>query len=692
MTRFTVQAGKRRQLLKRLILLAAIVVLIGLVSFLRSPRVGAILEALEAPGLPSAPEFQSRVWLTAEQNWSVQMRRRFHHASQGVKTLPVPLSWFMAMEQPASNIFTVPFGNRGLFSEDDYLLRFGFIEGEVSEHNPLKLPVGFATTESQNLPGINGSVTALGFTCAACHTGHLKHGNTEYIVEGGPATTDLGQLTTAIGAALGQTLVSARVPLMKARFNRFAEKVLGPDAYNSTNVAQLESELESLVNYLASEPGKVDVVEGYSRLDALNRIGNQVFAIDAGRRDNYVAINAPVNYPHIWTASWFSWVQYDASIMSPLVRNAGEALGVAAGFDLTAPDGERRFSSSVDINELWWIENSLSGESPDPDSPQAGLLSPPWPETFPEIDRERASRGQEIYERICVDCHLPPLSSQEIWQPEYFSPVSYYVDGQLRQTPESLLQLKLINLQQVGTDSAQSDVLNNRTVNTAGYAGGDLNSNTSGMGINAEVCAHRPEFPDSPYAERNYSRVQPGPLVNVEVSDAPMLNFGLALGAIVQQTIDSWYGLNYVPEENRRRYEEDRPNCLRGSNGYKARPLNGVWATAPFLHNGSIATVKDLLSPPELRPEFVVLGNIEFDPVNLGLMQDSQLLEDNTAVYSKEGYFVLNTNTPGNHNTGHEFSSEWDESLHWSEQRKGVIGPEFTGEEVLDIIEYLKTL
>ena len=44
--------------------------------------------------------------------------------------------------------------------------------------------------------------------------------------------------------------------------------------------------------------------------DALNRIGNQVFALGVHNRDNYVATSAPVHFPRIWDASWFTWVQY----------------------------------------------------------------------------------------------------------------------------------------------------------------------------------------------------------------------------------------------------------------------------------------------------------------------------------------------------------------------------------------------
>jgi hypothetical protein len=54
--------------------------------------------------------------------------------------------------------------------------------------------------------------------------------------------------------------------------------------------------------------------------------------------------------------------------------------------------------------------------------------------------------------------------------------------------------------------------------------------------------------------------------------------------------------------------------------GYNARPLIGVWATPPYLHNGAVRTVYDLLS--DTRPEKFVYGSHEYDPINLGYTQD----------------------------------------------------------------------
>jgi len=55
---------------------------------------------------------------------------------------------------------------------------------------------------------------------------------------------------------------------------------------------------------------------------------------------------------------------------------------------------------------------------------------------------------------------------------------------------------------------------------------------------------------------------------------------------------------------------------------YKARPLDGIWATAPYLHNGSVPTLYDLLKGPAQRPSEFYVGTRIYDPVNVGYRSD----------------------------------------------------------------------
>ena len=118
-------------------------------------------------------------------------------------------------------------------------------------------------------------------------------------------------------------------------------------------------------------------------------------------------------------------------------------------------------------------------------------------------------------------------------------------------------------------------------------------------------------------------------------------------------------------------------NDLRKDLAYKVRPLNGVWATPPYLHNASVPSVYALLSPIEERPKTFYLGNREYDPVNLGYKTD----------YLANG-FEFDTSIRGNSNSGHQFRKEFDET----KPVKGIIGPALSPDDRKALIEYLKTL
>ena len=122
-------------------------------------------------------------------------------------------------------------------------------------------------------------------------------------------------------------------------------------------------------------------------------------------------------------------------------------------------------------------------------------------------------------------------------------------------------------------------------------------------------------------------------------------SFAFSLGALVQETTDYWYRQHGIGAAEQEQLNGNRPNCLQAGAGYKARPLNGIWATAPFLHNGSVPNLYALLSPVAERPAIFSLGQREFDPIKVGYLS-----QPNASVSQ------VDTRQPGNLNTGHEFN------------------------------------
>ena len=173
------------------------------------------------------------------------------------------------------------------------------------------------------------------------------------------------------------------------------------------------------------------------------------------------------------------------------------------------------------------------------------------------------------------------------------------------------------------------------------------------------------------------------------------------LDAIDFRKVNVGVGLNLFGLLIRNRYYEDRhysPEvraCFEGfgtldmpqvEDIYKPRPLEGVWATPPFLHNGSVPNLYELLSPVEERSPTFFVGRREFDPVKVGYVTKP--------ADGSSGGFWLDTRKVGNLNTGHEFRKgykPYDPSKPASAQSQGgVIGPALSQQDRMDLIEYLK--
>jgi mono/diheme cytochrome c family protein len=559
--------------------------------------------------LPPDRPVQSIQWL--EQGWTEGQRQWFHHASQGTATLPVPYEWLLALEQPNLTLFAAP-----LLVDPVYLRRFGFIASPKSEGNPDALPIGFARTADVVDPSSGTSFQAIGFTCAACHTGQLDYRETGLRYDGGPAVTDLGKFRKALGLAV---VFTKYIP---GRFSRFAERILGKDHTNAAEES-LRQQLASLVTTLKhlerneTKFAKQNVEEGFTRLDALSRIGNEVFGRQLNNDENYQAILAPVNYPPLWDAPWFDWVQYNGAIEQPMFRNAGEALGVSALVNLTETQ-RPLFASTVQVDTLYELEKALAGAAPLPARRFSGLRAPTWPEeVLGKIDRALAQQGAHLYGELCQGCHLPAPNTEAFWDAHLWSAPNA--------AGESYLKLHLIPIAALGTDPMQATGMAERKV---------------------QVPAH---------------------LGITETS------FGLVLQTVVMKTVTYWYDQQHTTPERRMEMNGNRGDRVQAPLAYRARPLDGIWATPPFLHNGSVPSLYALLSPVSERATTFYLGSREFDPQNVGF--------DPTPL---KGGFKFNTSIPGNWNTGHEFNHDT--------KGKGVIGRYLEPEERRALIEYLKTL
>jgi mono/diheme cytochrome c family protein len=674
-----------------------------------APRlVPSVASKLLPPPLPAPRPQKSAYWL--DQNWSENDRRWFHHASQGTETFPIPYAWFVALEQP----YVWLIGQPELFKEGNYLQRFGFIPSPRTaatddellafgfggksaapvapiqpstslpwskSENDDGLPVGFARMKDPDHPEDKGR-ERIGLTCAACHTGHVEYKGVSLRIDGGAAMVDLERLKPSLALAMLYTL---NIP---HRFDRFAARVLGPGA-DEAQRAVLRSAVTAMISGIVAGRDQQDLnmaiqgqrstIEGNGRLDAINRIGNQVFFGDLAKAQladlgkNFHATDAPVSFPPIWNVPWFLWAQYDASIEHPLIRNAGEALGVAARVDLgSSKDAPALFRSSVNFPNLLWIEDLLRG--PDPfahpaEAPKTfgGLASPKWPSAlFPDdpawkIDPQKRAKGRALYAELCAGCHLGPIDDPEFdrlypdkqfWTSKHWAPEGDQ-GGKVLIPPQ-------IPVKEIGTDPARADVLVNRMVET-------------------------PQALDID-PRRDISEKW-GCAVQVPAFDSRTIPFAYALMVVVDRVAEKWMSDSKISSENRKAIIGWRKNCPNAQSPiYRTRPLNGVWATAPYLHNGSVPSLYWLLKPAAERPRQFCFGARDFDPKLVGFAIDG----DKPACAAGETLFTAidadNQPINGNSTMGHSFEGAKPA------EGSGVIGRGLTEDERFDLIEYLKTL
>ncbi|OAB53750.1 di-heme-cytochrome C peroxidase [Pseudomonas thivervalensis] len=575
--------------------------------------VAVVLYYVANPRLPFYEPIEQVHYLD---QWSAAERQTYYFTPQGTQVKGLRYDWFTALELPFS---------QQRFASPEYLARFGFLidpAQKATPDNPGNLPVGF--TRHQNA----GSADQfLDITCAACHTGELRFKGQAIRIDGGSAQHVLpSSVPTLRGGSFGQALVAslASTYYNPWKFERFARQVLGKD-YDARHEDLRKAFKNSLDTFLRvawndTHRGLYPTEEGPGRTDAFGRIANASFG-DAISAENYRVANAPVDYPQLWEMWTFDWVQWNGSAQQPMARNVGEALGVGATlnfFDTQGKplQGDARYPSSVRVRDLNKIEETLQ------------LLKPPeWPEALlGAIDKPLAAQGRALFTENCAGCHVPKV-----------------VQGPDR----PVQQLHMLPVQVIGTDPGTAN----------------------------NIADHRYDLTSLQWDPAELAKLEvqlhPTPTEPLDLSQLSVAK-GLAyVTAFVENR--AYRDAGVTPAERPALDGFGLPIGVRELRAYKARPLAGVWATPPFLHNGSVPTIYQLLSPQDERATTFYKGNFEYDPRHLG--------------YRTEAFtngFIFDTRITGNHNSGHEFRA--------GERGNGVIGRLLQPQERWALLEYLKVL
>ena len=639
-----------------------------------------------------------------DQNWDSAESLWFYNTTQGSDLLPYDI--FVNIEQD---------NNQKRFIDNENIEKYRYLPQKPSRDNPDGLPVGLVKDEYKG----NDYV---GFTCAACHTTQINYQGVGMRIDGAPALADMESMLLALEKSLFASLETNNTE----KFNRLVEATGVED---KKTFSQLLTKTYKDIRFYncANQPihpnfklqekpkdynrchKEAEVLHyGYGRLDAVGRIYNRTLLHIGGKDENgsllettkTISPTAPVSYPFLWDTPQHDFVQWNGLLennlgfIGSLARNTGEVVGVFATIDVKLKKDKIEYPSSVEVRNLVRLEDQLKG-----------LWSPLWTELsvsnrgpLPDI-KETCQAGTDI----CAD-------KGEVIFKEYGCAACHQSIQRTDKNRKVVAQLSSLEI--IKTDS-----------NMARHA---LEScGNSGLILQEIQKSGAPTCPsDQKYSDEYDPKTAIPALTGVETLTAGVLKEGIFNNFyLTLQSIGEVFKSLFSDDQQYRHVDFERVN--KGFlNAYKARPLNGIWATAPYLHNGSVPTLYDLLLPAcdlaessqtlninsnmnRCRPNLFAVGRREFDPIKVGFVSSVT-----DSIHTAEGdnnpsLYIFNTGKYGNHNGGHEYAAgkdpvppvlETGEFKKYNSDKSKVtfsqwkIKPALNREQRLNLVEYLKTL
>jgi mono/diheme cytochrome c family protein len=487
---------------------------------------------------------------------------------------------------------------------EDLDKRYGFIPSPVSERNPHGLPVGLTIDPR---PERFGDRTYLGLTCATCHTRELR---------ARPVTSPLGLLRTVrLPVHGGPGLVN--LPAFDADFYGAFEALLTDD-----------TAMARYARAVLDKPADAEAI--------------------AGLRQEILELLGPVRATReVMTALGVPPADFGPGNLNALTQGNYNNVGVAAWLarkGLLQPSGEQPlkigFEGTVNLPPVWFAHQDE------------------WAQWFAEIHHPGPRNWVQSVSSSPV---RPPRQAAALKEGAIIGSVDFD-----------------------GIDAIQETVVRLRTPRWPESVFGSLDSRLVGQGrtVFGEHCASchvsTPEPANSAgrrFRERRAFAVGTDP-VAVEQFAAGAERRAAGLTRLSEALLR----LRHV--QLLKRFDNDAtlvanteladskglPNRFGLANDYNGAPgaaywasnLEGIFASSPYLHNGSVRTLPDLLTPPDQRPTRFHTGTNLYDPRQLGLRD--------------AGPFVYDTSEPGKSAQGHDY------------------GTDLPREQKRALLEYLKSL
>ncbi len=569
--------------------------------------------------------------LHLEQGWTAEERERFYFTAQGSQL--IPFEWFLALEQ---------IDNNRLFRDTENIRRYGFLSAPPSRLNPDGLPVGFvrdgvntAANEVDGLEAVQQEVVAAAtrFEVKRAYLGaefdEKLYPNKQQAWFGLTCAAchthelELNGKVVRIDGGSSQADVESFL-----RDLGLALQATVKDADKLKRFANSVGETDSDPVEFKSKVGQI--ADAVTRLVERNKAKQPYgFArLDAfGAILNAVcetALNIPANHQ-----------ESNAPVSYPSLWNTPQMSYVQ--WNASAANAEGR-----NVGEVLGVFGTYSLESGEKQFDStvrlrnlimleheliAKLRAPDWPEDlFGRLDAEKVKQGEGLFTKNCVSCHsVRNIEGSFALNSAGKIPVRSNTLPEIKTDPQFLLNLRPTILVETG--------------GLAGLFGGQ-----------AKVTR-------------------------------PMMLAGAVKGIITNRAKAEKVDLTQLQVGL-----QDPPHPAGVGTGYISRPLEGIWASAPYFHNGSVPNLYETLLPSAKRSKTFWVGTRDFDPFKVGFVTTKSSIGSEFLVVDENGTPIV-----GNSNAGHEGHGA-DENEGFTETFENGAWREFTEEERYALVEYMKSL
>lgn len=573
------------------------------------------------PDLPPAPTtvVDLEVGLTAAQ------RVRWRRTSEGSDLIPVAILRALVDVNTGETF-------------DKSLPRYGFLPATAGPDNPYGLPVGWTT----GVPELSLLKTEfVGLNCSACHTGQIEAvqddgSRVALRIDGAPNMADI----EAFAVAAEQSVVAMLEDPVKALLFVWRLLNLEPPQGARPEAASLVAEVtgespEPLRQFLdpyaeavqndVDEPADEDAKELGERLAAILRQGEdapvaRLTSEMAGVIDAAETVRGDIQ-------SLFDFLARYRALLSNRIRLAEFALDAITDPATPTPGPGRDDPWGIIRNTVFFSATPLTAPTSIPHLFWADELV--W---YHADGNTNSVLQRNVAQALALGAYVDPETNVSSLHPRAILELEDLTDELVApKWPEEYLGS--LDPQKI----ARGETL---------FRAHCVDCHRAREGIFFPLG----EIGTDPTRAENFLRPEDGQDFWVAIPEkvVPLMDFAFEAAGVTQEEIDE--------------YEADPP-IWRGTGEYQARQLDGIWSTAPYLHNGSVPSLYDLLLPPNERTNGFQLGDRAYDPRRVGYV-----------LTTAEPIFTYDAASTGGSNGGHEYGTELSDEERWA------------------LVEYLKTL